>query len=163
MSAGTSWRRSLGWIFLVLGAFILILKNWPQSWEGLLFLLGIFFIYLALSGQDAGYYFPGCILIVNSAALLLWDFKVISAPLWRLWPLLFGSMGLGLAIVWSQSRAKFWMLLPSGLLLLLCGAGFAFESFWAYQHWLRRLFDFWPALAVVGGAMLLISLRSRSN
>ncbi|MFH0765149.1 MAG: hypothetical protein V2A61_01880 [Calditrichota bacterium] len=151
--------RSWGWLFLALGVFIVALKNWQQSWEWLLFLLGIFFIYLALSGREADSYFPATILIVSSGALLLIDYNVVYIPLWRMWPLLFGSMGLGLAIVWSQSRAKFWMLLPAGLLLFICGAGFAYKSFWAFQHWLRRLIDLWPVLAIILGVVLLASRR----
>ena len=161
------WGR-LGWIFLFVGLALLVEKYIGFNFWWVLSVLGLLMIITAVRPKGEGsFVFPGTILIGMGATLLLRQYHLISFPIWKLWPLFFSFIGLGFILVWMLRSEGWWTLIPGGIMLLIGGAGTAFETFARYQIWLRKLVGYWPLLAVAVGIIILVSYtasrRHRAN
>lgn len=146
----------LGWAILLLGLALIFGRYWEYTWRWMLVLFGFVFYYFALKGGDRGSLFPGTILVVSGAALIGHDYGWISFPVWRVWPIFFGSIGFGFLMVYIARHVGNWALIVGGLLLFITGAGFAIESWWSYQRWLRGVVDLWPVFLIIAGLVLVI-------
>ena len=135
-------------IILIAALFISFDNPAGFSWNWILFGLGLLVVLISVESNDKGILLPALVLIVNSLALIARDYGVVAYPIWRIWAVFFGSVGLGLMAAWVFKGVKSWIIFPSGVLLAACGAGFAIDSWWSYQRWLRRMVDYWYILLV---------------
>ncbi len=143
-------RKSIGCftrILLILVIALLIFRYGWITWGWWLFSIGVLFYIAGLKkGGNLEYLFPGTILLVFSVALLLRQYDLVNLPLWRIWSVLFGAMGLSFLLMWLVRNSSIWVFIPGGLLLLASGGGFSSRSFVRYQIWLRGIVDWWPLL-----------------
>jgi len=146
-------RKSFGClarVFLVLGLTVLILRYGWITWEWWLISLGILFYAAGLKkGGDREYLFPGTILVVFSGALLFREYNPASFPLWHVWPILFGAMGLSFLLMWLVGHSGVWVFVPGGFLMLISGGGLSSKSFVRYQLWMREIVNRLPLLLAV--------------
>lgn len=141
-------------VILAAALFISLENPAGLSWSWILFGLGLLVILISVESNDKGILLPASVLVVNSLALIARDYGVVDYPIWRSWAIFFGSIGLGLMVIWIAGSIKSWIIFPSGVFLVVCGAGFAINSWWSYQRWLRNLADHWYILL----ALFLLSL-----
>ena len=107
--------------------------------------------------------YPGTIMLVVSGTFLLRHYGVINFPLWRVWPILFGGMGLAFVLMWGVRNSGVWVLVIGGLLLVASGGGFASRSFIRYQTWLREITGIWPLLLLLIVLLIIVSYWRRRS
>ena len=158
--------RLVGWALLLLGVLVLVERFWRASWGWGLLCLGVLFVIAAFrgSGDNKVLLFPGVVFLVTGGAILTRQLGLADFPLWYLWPIFLGSLGLGFILLWTVSLSGWWVFFPGGLFLFLSGIGLAARSWHHYLRWLRRVVDWWPILLLVIGLLILVGWwRSRSE
>ncbi len=137
----------LGRILLIIGLGLFFFRYGWAAWEWCFLGLGIILYITGLKrGGNLELLFPGTILLAFGGAFLLRRFDLVAFQLWRMWPILFCSMGLGFTLMWTVRHNGAWVFIPGGFLLLISGGGFSARSFFRYQVWLRGIVDLWPLL-----------------
>ena len=146
----------LGWALFLIGFAYIIRHSWMHIWDWALLGLGVGFYVKGIIGSDRQYLFPGTILVVTMGAFALRSLGWIDFNLWKFWPILFTSIGLGFVTLWVVRDSRSWVLIPGGIMLFVGGAGFGERSFWRYQYWLRDIVDLWPLILILFGIFLIV-------
>lgn len=122
---------SIGWALLLLGLLILVERFWGIGWGWGLFGLGMLFLAAAPGKRvDTILMFPGTVFLVTGAAVLARQIGLADFPLWLLWPIFFGSVGLAFLMLWIVRYSGWWAFIPGGFLLFVAGAGVATHSWY---------------------------------
>jgi len=147
----------LGWGLIWLGLLMLFERQWNVGWSGLLILAGVYYLLAAVRDNRRWAVIPAALFIIVGITVFLWQVGVIEFPLWRIWPLVFGLMGIALLFIWILADTGKWIFLPAGLLFIAAGAGFGLSNWYAWQRLLRRIVNQWYVLLIAAGIILLIS------
>jgi hypothetical protein len=157
------WKwRVLGWLLILTGVALMMRVSWGLAWSGLAVAIGInyFFRSFLEPGQEAAV-FPASVLTVTGMAVLANLSGWLDFELWRVWPIFFCSIGVGLALSWGLKAGGWGTLAAGGAFLIVAGYGFASHSWYRYLRWLRSATDFWPAVLVLAGGYLLFDTWQR--
>lgn len=143
---------------------MLLRENWGLAWSGLAIAIGVVYLFRAFRerGQE-GAIFAAVVLVVMGLAILIQLLGWTSFAVWRLWPLFFGAIGLGLVFLWALKESGLTVLSIGGILLVAFGYGLASPSWYRYLRDLRRFFDYWPLLALVVGLVLIYGFWKRRS
>ena len=164
MSSIRNTFRWTGWILVAVGLFLLLRHYFGfEIWWGIALLGGAFLLMGLSRRESAGMVAPGVLLLTIGTSLLLRQHNLVWFELWRLWPLLFGALGLAVIADWAVGCSRGWVLLPGGILLFVAGAGWRLPSFIRYQVWLRGFLTNWPMLLMLAGAALLVGHLGRQS
>ncbi len=141
---------------------MLLHENWGLAWAGLAISIGVIYFFRAFRdpGQEVAV-FPAVILLVTGVAILSQIQGWTSFEMWRIWPIFFGSIGLGLALLWVLRGGRMAILVVSGIFLIGFGHGFGSPSWYRYLRDMRHFFDYWPLIVAVAGLILLIGHGTR--
>jgi hypothetical protein len=153
-----------GWLLIWLGVALLLRENWGLAWAGLAISIGIVYLVRAIRdpGQE-GAVLPGVILLVTGATILSQLQGWTTFDVWRVWPIFFGSIGLGLTLRWALGDGSTGTLTIGGVFLIAFGYGIASPSWYRYLRDLRHFFDYWPLLIAIIGLVLLFGHWKRRN
>jgi len=154
----------LGWGLLTLGFALIIWRYVPFSWGLIQMLIGMAFCRMAAGERLRGMIFPGVLLVVIGGATLIWDYDLIHFSMWRLMPILYGGTGIGLSLLWTVGATGRWVLIPAGILLLVCGVGMGAGNLMIYRTKLDQLILLWPlALVAIGMGMVIYWNRKKND
>lgn len=145
----------LGWGLLWLG-LLLMMKEEPVLVVGWVwFGIGLYALSRYYQKKSGGQLVVGITGLVLGSGTLLWSWEVWRFELWRLWPVGFASIGLGIVASWVLGHTDRWSLLPGGLFLIIGGGGLSAQTWFGWQRWFRRIFDFWPFLLIAIGLIIV--------
>lgn len=153
----------LGWILLLVGIVIFARHHWMAVWDWGFLILGALLLINGITGKDRKYLFPATIMLITFGALVLYRTEIIVFPLWKIWPVLFISTGLGFLLLYIFHEAKTWVFIPAGFLLFTGSVGLGYSSWWRYLRWLRDVVDLWPMLLIALGVFILVGRWRRHS
>jgi len=148
----------IGWTLMVTGLWLLLNHWFGFSW-------GVPMLYAAallIIGSYKGHPVLRLLAPISLTAAVLMlgrDYGLIAYSPWRFWPVMYGSAGVGLALLWATSAARAWILIPAGLLLLVCGFGIGSPNIMAYRYYTEQLYHLWPVGLVVAGGWLIYRIK----
>ena len=153
-------NRRLGcvaWTLLIFGLILFFRHYWEISTGTIMTMTGIGLGIAAFTYRNGkGYLFPGFILFIMGSALLFKRYDIIDYDLWRLLPVLLGSVGLALLLMWSINNSGWWVFVPAGILIIACGVGLNTTSWWTYQRWFSAVLKIWHLFVVAIGLALVV-------
>ncbi len=160
----------IGVFFLLVNLRVLPALSITQLWPGIVVVVGIMFWlgFIFSRDHDAGLAFVGTIVTLVGAFLFLFTLRVslpgLGAINWgdmgRLWPVFPAIVGIAFIVLWIAGRFRdVGVLFPAAILLIVGIAGFAFTL--REVPLLQNLLNWWPALLIVLGVLVLLQAFTR--
>ncbi len=152
----------LGWVIVWVGIALLLHEDWGLAWAGLAISIGVVYFIRAFRdpGQE-GAILPAVILLISGATILSQLEGWTAFEMWRIWPIILGSAGLGLSCLWALNAGGTGTLVIGGILLVAFGYGIASPSWYHFLRDLSDIVEYWPLLMAIVGLILLFGHRRK--
>jgi len=146
--------RLIGWLLLLVGAFLLLDHWYPHlfGWYTILIALGAALLIRA-ARRDRGVAFPGAFLLLLGLFFLLKETDFIYIPWWQNWPMILLITGISFVVLFAFDTTKRGSLIVGSTLILM--AFIFLTNPYRWEDILDWIGDWWPLILIIIGLNII--------